>query len=372
VKTILQKLAWVPFFILIISCQQNDLYDEIYRSYNPIHNFDASDTTGDRVTGAYNGVPFCYINAKGADAPDPASFPTGFDNSSKLFTGKFFISETVVTNELFRVVYQWAYDNKKFNSDNSGATNGVGNLDANYGGNGLIQFAGSKVSFDTTNKVFKVESGFEKHPVVNVTGYGAIMFCNWLTEMTGGNEDDMVYTGMDETSWSVSGPNADTLKRGYRLPADDEWEYAARYICKDPPAPQSPPTYVVPINGYWWTEGNCLSGSETRYDASDSTYNDAVAVYGEYWNGSPTGVSSLAAVGSKRPNQLGIYDMSGNVWELCCDYGAVFRLPMRGGSYQSIIDRLRVGDGSDIYSPPSYKLLDEHDVYTGFRVCKTK
>jgi len=364
-KAILKKLitlTLISSFAIHFSCQQNDLYDEIYRSYNPIHNFDASNTTGDRVTGAYNGVPFCYINAKGADAPN--NFPKRLDDLSIGNVDiEFFISETVVTNELFRVVYQWAYDNGKFTDDVS-ATNTIDDLDANYGGWSLIHFSGSNTKFDMTNKVFKVESRFEKHPVVSVTGYGAVMFCNWLTEMTGGNENDMVYTGMDETSW----PNlsADNSRTGYRLPTNDEWEYAARYIGKD-----DPNTFTsIPVGFYYWTPGRHLSGSMWSWDdmnplARQNNYQVAVFwFYGD--DGSPTGVDFLAPVGSKRPNQLGIYDMSGNVWEFCGNNNTITQLSMRGGSFRDNAEELQVGK---VDSP---QLLNHHTGELGFRVCKTK
>lgn len=76
--------------------------------------------------------------------------------------------------------------------------------------------------------------------------------------------------------------------RGYRLPTEAEWEYAAR-----------------------------SGGKKERYAGGDNI--DAVAWY------SANSGSSTHPVGEKAPNGLGLYDLSGNVWEWCSDwYGEKF------------------------------------------------
>jgi len=106
--------------------------------------------------------------------------------------------------------------------------------------------------------------------------------------------------------------------------------------------------------------GNYASGAYTYHDdqadvnpangvVDGKDANDAVAVYYWYYDGGwqQTGVSSTAEVGSKNTNALGLYDMSGNVWEWCFDLDNSNRV-MRGGSYQSESDYgLEVGYVTD-------------------------
>jgi sulfatase modifying factor 1 len=103
-------------------------------------------------------------------------------------------------------------------------------------------------------------------PVESVSWDDAMAFCTQLTEQE-------CLAGWVPTGYT------------YRLPTEAEWEYAAR-------------------------GGN---------DSSDFTYAGSNNLDDVVWYRGNSG-SELHPVGKKAPNELGLYDMSGNVWEWCYDW----------------------------------------------------
>ncbi len=169
---------------------------------------------------------------------------------------------------------------------------------------------------------FEVEAaGFEQHPVVAVSWYGARAYAAWLSKKTGQN---------------------------YRLPTEAEWEYAAR-------------------------GGEKGALDHFLYAGSDKP--DAVA-----WHDGNSG-GGTHPVGQLQPNQLGLYDMSGNVYEWCADDwhgnydgaptdgsawksgGDSSRRVLRGGSWFNVAGYARVAFRNRNYS------FNRH-YYFGFRLAR--
>lgn len=176
--------------------------------------------------------------------------------------------------------------------------------------------AGIEFRYIKGEYIYRPYSGFEDYPAGGITWFGATEYCKWLSEKTGQN---------------------------YRLPTEAEWEYAAR--------------------------GGTKSKS---YPYAGSRKIDGVANY------VLNSKEQAKRVGSLQPNELGLYDCSGNLWEWCQDWfdekyysssagsdpqgpnygkGRVYR----GGSFLNAAEFCRLAARS--FNDPGFEQL-----YIGFRV----
>lgn len=166
---------------------------------------------------------------------------------------------------------------------------------------------------------FTVVAGYEKHPVVMVTKYGAEAYCAWLSNKTG---------------------------KIYRLPTEAEWEFAARG--------------GINSRRYKYAGSNDLT--EVGWYAANSR-------------------STSQPIEQKNANELGLHDLSGNVWEWCSDWydkGYYKNSPsnnpkgpvsgtssavLRGGHWNSFNEYCRLAYRHDV-------IADHSNYDIGFRIAR--
>ena len=179
----------------------------------------------------------------------------------------------------------------------------------------------SRITWD--GSTFSAVSGKADHPMVMVSWYGAVAYCNWRSAMAG-----------RPLSYDLSTWTCNFKVRGYRLPTEAEWEKAARGGAPGRRFPWSDQDTIQHTRAnYWSSSGVSYDTSPTRgfhpcWGAADNPLTCPVGFFSgalQYaadwdWPGPPDSYQTADAA-----NDYGLYDMAGNVWEWCHDwYGSTY------------------------------------------------
>ena len=174
----------------------------------------------------------------------------------------------------------------------------------------------------------------DNYPMYYVSWYEAVEFCNKLSELTGRKpvyiidktrkdaNNESVWENVDNKKWVVTAiPKAN----GYRLPTEAEWEYAARGGKKS--------------NGYQYSGSNDI---------------EEIAWYGGNTGNTEDSHGKTHPVGTKKANELGIYDMSGNVWEWVFDWYGKYGNSRQADPKGAVSGVFRVNRGGSWYPGTKY------------------
>ena len=184
----------------------------------------------------------------------------------------------------------------------------------------------------------------KKRPVDSVSFYAALVFCNKLSEKEGLTPVYKIGDSTDTESWGeIPTENDETWNAvtedenadGFRIPHEKEWMFAALG------------DKAEDFSGF---DNACFAGTDSEADLNQyAWYKARLEDENNVNGGNSDGITHQVA--TKSPNSNGLYDMSGNLWELCWETMANGNHVRRGGAFESDwTDQLSVSTRWDV--PP--------------------
>jgi hypothetical protein len=192
-----------------------------------------------------------------------------------------------------------------------------------------------------------------------VSWFNAVRYCQWLSEQEGVSPNQWCYPPLAEIKEGMQLPVKYLSRTGYRLPTEAEWEYA------------------------------CRAGATTSRYFGESR--EMLNNYARTFHNSAEGDAGEHAwpLGQLKPNDFGLFDIHGNLWEWCADrYCAYPELP-RSEAVEDVedselqildteADRRVLRGGSFLNRAPIVRCAARNryrastaNYYVGFRVVRT-
>ncbi|HOZ45412.1 MAG TPA: SUMF1/EgtB/PvdO family nonheme iron enzyme [Candidatus Hydrogenedentes bacterium] len=278
-------------------------------------------------------------------------YPTHF-----IYLDEYQIGQYEVTNAEFVGVLNWALEQGDLES--SSGTDYAGQ-DVYAFGKMMLDLNHAQCPIVFTDNVFSVrireDAAMDNHPVVLVTWYGAVAYCNWRSRMEGLKP---VY---NLETWERIKP----APNGYRLPTEAEWERAAAWgpeldwIAMPDGTAGGHYIYAIQSDTVDTSRANYIKANPADLDANPLT--------------SPVGFFEA------QMSPSGCYDMTGNAIEWCGDWYGAYEAASHGNYQGPPTGSKRVARGggwnSDSYTVRA-SARDSYgentaQIYIGFRVART-